>query len=900
MERSRERTSSLFVVLLAVAFLPACAGGSDPSRTGESGRATFRLTATSASGNVYRLRGAAIDVQGAQAAEIAGPLDPADPQLTATASLAAGSYQFTLRPGWTMYEVPPGGAPVVVQAQLTGPNPVVVEIAPGQDAPVTFHFLVAGETIPTGTATVGIAVDQADGGLPPEGPPGPEPSTVPVIIPANVRVTDEATRAALVEFGPASGTLRFAHRTPLLDSLVADDVVVSAPSAAAPAGYLRKVVSVRVDGAEVVVETSQANLTDAVEQGVLQGRVELGPDHLLRTEYEMEGVTIEPAPSDAGEELLALGVGESYAFQMNFNHVFVPVSGPGASGRITVNGSIQFNVGYGVHVGISACWEFPFVCVDSFQASVGFSQSAHLSIVGTASGLLGAEVKIATQYYAPKVFFIGPVPVVVVPSLILYLTAGGQVEARVSFEASEAANAQLGARWTDANGWQDISSFGIDADVSPLTFTGVIKPRAAAKTAMSLKLYDIAGPELSLEAGLELDGHVPRNPTWIINGFLVGKLAFRVDLPIIGTLANFETTLFDTSRELKRAPNAPPTLDMSSRTRSDPNVYPPGSPPWVGLRVPVDFTPGCSGILGGGGYFAANDPEDGCVRVTIVSDRDGALPYKHTFTTVGRRTLTITATDSQGAAVSKKFVLNVVNNNPSITLTSATPNPHQGEPVVISAAIADANEADGARLCASNVWTVDAPDTWTGGGCRIVVTFGATGSRQVGVRTQDSDGAEGGSALALEVLPPRPDPVPLFRGAKLYLRDSADRRVEFCPFDQICCVARDVPEATTIDLTKPGCSAPNAYFVDADVANPAGEALIYEWTLQGPRGSVLGTQSSASPRFEMLDDPLGTSLASGDECRVILSVKAPDPSHNIGPFPVWQGRCTYHYFNGIR
>ena len=702
-EKSRMKIPSLLALLLAAAALSACSGGSEPSRTGETGRAAFSLTATSASGKVYRLRGAVIDVQGAQTVEMRGPLDPTDPQVTTTASLPPGAYQFGLRAGWTMYRVPADGAPVEVPAQLTGPNPVMVEIASGQDAPVTFHFQVGGETIPAGSATVGIDVDEPDGGLPPDGAPGPDPSTVPVIIPANVRVTDEATRAALVAYSPTDGTLRFATSTPLLAGLVAGDVLVSAPSTAAPAGYLRKVVSITTDGAEVSLETTQANLTDAVSQGVLEGKAELGPSQLLRTEYEMEGVTIEPVPPEevpapvgdaaAGEEFLALGVGESYDFRMAFNHVFVPTAG----GAITVNGSIQFNVGYGVHVGISGTWKPPFVMVDSFQASVGFSQSAHLSIVGTASGLLGDEVRIAKQYYTPQVFFIGPIPVVIAPSLTLYLTAGGQVEARVSFEANEAANAQLGARWTDDDGWQDISGFGIDADVSPVTFSGVIKPRAAAKTSMSLKLYDVAGPELSLEAGVELDGHIPRSPTWIINGFLIGKLGFRVELPIIGTIASYETTLFNSSRELKRAPNAPPVLALTDRAKSDPLSASIGlgdsALPWVEVRESVDFTPGCKGSLAAGIYFTANDPEEGCVRVTIVSDKEGPLPYKHTFTSVGHRILTITAIDSQGASSSKKFVLNVVNSKPTINLTVPPAAIYQGSPITITTEIRESQRS---------------------------------------------------------------------------------------------------------------------------------------------------------------------------------------------------------------
>jgi hypothetical protein len=192
----------------------------------------LRLSATSASGKVYRLRAAVFDAQGPQTVEIAGPLDPADPQATVTASLTPGAYQISLRAGWRMYLVPAVGDPVEVPALLTSPNPTPVEIASGQDAPVTFEFQVAGETVAPGTVTVGINANDADGGLPGDGSTWPDPSTVPVIIPENVRVTDEETRAALTEYSSATGTLRFARQTAVLDRLVPGDVLVSAPSVA--------------------------------------------------------------------------------------------------------------------------------------------------------------------------------------------------------------------------------------------------------------------------------------------------------------------------------------------------------------------------------------------------------------------------------------------------------------------------------------------------------------------------------------------------------------------------------------------------------------------------------------------------------------------------------------------
>ena len=268
------------VVVLALSFagcltatcLGGCngsSGGDSPNQEGRTGSATLLLSATSASGKVFRLRSAIFDLEGPETKEIDGPLDPTNPQATATASLVPGSYRIALRPGWRMFEVPTAGAPVEVEAALVSPNPVTAEIASGEDSAINFQFQVGGEIVSPGTVTIGISVTQLDGGLAPDASPAPDMPPVPVIVPDTSHVVDEGTRAVLTAFDQTSGTLRFSQSTALLAALAPGDVLVSAPSSAAPSGYLRKITAIRTDGADVVLETSQANLTDAVSQGVL-------------------------------------------------------------------------------------------------------------------------------------------------------------------------------------------------------------------------------------------------------------------------------------------------------------------------------------------------------------------------------------------------------------------------------------------------------------------------------------------------------------------------------------------------------------------------------------------------------------------------------------------------------
>ncbi|GGR24111.1 hypothetical protein [Deinococcus ruber] len=724
-----------------------------------------------------------------------------------------------------------------------------------------------------------IGVLSACGSDPTPAPGDPsDPQSQAVIIPPTTKVADTATRAALSSYDADTGILTFTQSTPALASLKPGDVLASEPSSAAPSGYLRKVTGVRQEGSQTVLDTTQANLTDAITQGELDTDFQLTSDDLLRTEGLPEGVTLTATPAPTGQLKSLAGVGEQYSFNLNFDHTFLPVQGPNATGSIRVDGGVNFNVGYGVNVGIKPCFDLPPICVTSFQASVGFAQGSHLNITGDFHGVVGDAVLVGSQYFKPKVFFIGPVPVVLVPKVELYLTAGGEVTAHVEFAANESVTAQVGARWTRGNGWKDISGFGLNGDLSPPKFSGSLKPRVGVQSRASFTLYDVAGPEATLEGGVNLDVAYPRNPNWIVNGFLKGTLGFRVKLPILGTLASYSTTLFDISKELGRSGNTPPVLALTNQ----PHTVNVGE--LQNLRAFCTVT---GPAFGNGEFYSASDAEDGCPQITVVSDVDGPLPADATFTAPGDRTLTVTAKDSQGASTSLRFTLSVINPPPTLKVNFSG-DPHQGEDYLMSAAVADTNEPAGSHLCDFTTWAVDAPDTLSAsGGCDIKVKFGATGARQVRVSVHDSFGAVTSQTVTVTVLPPPANPYPVIKTSGVYTLGGT------------YCGEYAVSNGSTLDFTSStSCTANTArYTAKATIDNPQQEALTYDWKFivqyQGK-----DTVFSSSQTGSMVLNGAGGGFNNGKTttpCRVILTVGAPDPGRSK-TLTVWSGLCSYYTF----
>jgi len=720
------------------------------------------------------------------------------------------------------------------------------------------------------------------------------PAVGDTVIPDTTKVSDPATRALLTAYDPSSGQMRFSQPTPILAALKPGDVLVSEPSSAAPYGYLRKVVSSRTEGGVVVLETAQAKLTDAVSKGVLDAKFDLTAKNLKSSSALLPGVSFS---TNAVSPQPRAGIGENYNFKLKFNKVFVPFDSPNASGQITVDGLVEFNAGYGVHVGISGCFEIPPVCVDSVEAKIGFDQAASLHISGDLKGQVSKEIQVGSQLFDPIVFFIGPVPVVLVPKVDLYLSVGGQLEAKFDFQAAESAVAQLGARWTPDDGWKNISNFNFDVSAPKPSVSGNLKPRATTRSTASMTLYGVAGPEVSLIGGLELEGQIPGNPTWIVRGFLKGTVGFRVELPILGTLSDYQATLFDTGREFSRSGNTAPKITLTANALPSPLAFPRDAPPQVYLGLPASFASGCG--LFAGFYFNIYDLEDSCgVTSTVVSDVDGPLPAQYIFKTEGVRVITVTARDSQGLTDVKTFRLRAYNPRPDVLL-ERTGDPQQGENYAISANISDPNESDLKLLCTNATWSVDAPDTVTGpSGCLQQVKFGTTGSREVRVSTRDSYGAVGVAKLTLNVLPPPENPFPRIVNSGVYSREFGGGAGSLRSCSDVA-----VSSGSTIDLSQEGCTfsilgtPPPRYSAAVTVETPTAEALTYDWKLlitdvNGTYNPYVGAAPN-KPTFVLANFGNDPANPVTNVCEVRLMVNAPDPTRSKGPFSVWKGKCTY-------
>ena len=244
-----------------------------------------------------------------------------------------------------------------------------------------------------------------------------------------------------------------------------------------------------------------------------------------------------------------------------------------------------------------------------------------------------------------------------------------------------------------------------------------------------------------------------------------------------------------------------------------------------------------------------------CCTITWTSDVDGPLgterSVQRTFTTLGSRTLTVSATDSAGATSTATTTLNVVNFAPVIALNS----PSEGDAVfrtattVLRGKATDRNEINDELACDNLTWTSSvASDPFPKTGCDVEAIFSSNGSRTLTLTATDALGATDAKSVNISVVDPPANLPPNVR-----VTSPEDR----------------APVRTDEALTLSGTAE------DPEGSSP----LTYQWTVQLFDNAPIVVGDAASVQWK----PSDTFNFNGEGTYVVkVRLNVTDPQGNTG------------------
>lgn len=362
------------------------------------------------------------------------------------------------------------------------------------------------------------------------------------------RILTPQERAALTS--STGMTLRFDAPPASLVDVAAGSVVVSEPSPGAPKGLLRRVIAVTADGAALELQTEQAAIGEALADGVGGTEVAVTPEQVDLAALP-ESVSVRPQAA-LGQADAPLPV---QSLVIDLDQVVHDVDGDSATtgDRVVADGTLELALVLDTSLDArgSTVQRFRFAVELQEQLDIAYSVGPEVS---------GAwEAEVATIPLQPVRFFAGIFPVVVVPEIRVAVGAATGTTVGVEFSGEQTLSAGVGAEYTAADGWRDISGLTYDATgTATVPSSGATADRTGSVTrVIAMEVYGTAGPNVFAATHLELrsrDGGAPQHQLAVRNE---AGVAVAVDPPFLGTVAEYQQTLFDQREELWRHPSAP-------------------------------------------------------------------------------------------------------------------------------------------------------------------------------------------------------------------------------------------------------------------------------------------------------------------------------------------------------
>jgi hypothetical protein len=490
-----------------------------------AGSARSAVVTGLADGTAYKVQVAVVNSVGAGKAVASAPVTPKVTVPSAPLGVTAAPAASGVTVGWQPPTSAGGSAVSGYVVAVTGTTITVTAAAAARSVTVT--GLTAGTSY---TFTVAAQNGKGRGSAVMS-----TPATAGATVGPKTVVLSAASLATLTLVG-TDGSLVFTKPTSQVQGLAIGDVVVAGVSAAAPDGLLAKVTSVTSAGSTVTVATTPASLNQALSSASFGGTAVLGSGQVTGFTPARRGVRLAPAPST--------GDCRAPSFSVTANVTVYKAS----NGRTV---SVQGGICVLPRVSFSASVT-PTHITSDFTGTVTATASAKFTAqlshdFGDKNGLTLGYVT-----FAPIRFFVGYVPIVIVPTLSLKLVDKGTVSAGVSAGVSKSLT--LGAHVTTSDAHAAATPvYSATTQWDPPQVFGSMEAAAGIQANLSTKVDGVPGPTLTDTLWIpELTVDTTTQPWWTLDAEDVLDVHYK--LVLLGhPLAVFQLTLLDKKRQLAAA-----------------------------------------------------------------------------------------------------------------------------------------------------------------------------------------------------------------------------------------------------------------------------------------------------------------------------------------------------------
>jgi alpha-tubulin suppressor-like RCC1 family protein len=351
------------------------------------------------------------------------------------------------------------------------------------------------------------------------------------VVPPTTKVLPKDTLQDLAEISEDGTEFTFSETSPELESLALGEIMVGDTSDAAPYGFLRKVSDISNQNGQVVVETVDATLEEAIEQGALKVSKALTPNDVVESQTR-EGVSLEMDPQSQDLNGFYISIKNIVLYDKDGNTATT-------GDQVTANGKVEIDPSFDLKMVIKRKKLQELVIINETR------ETSELKIKFEVSEPLIDEWWILSRHvFAPITVLVGPVPVVIVPILTVSVGVDGSVRAGITTGVTQEANLRAGLIYENGQ-WSPVSELTnqFTYQAPDAYFEITVKGYTAAD--LDVMIYGVAGPFARAEAYLKL--RYRRDLTSncrMLDGGLEAPVGVRIKI-FSKTIAGYEAKVLD-------------------------------------------------------------------------------------------------------------------------------------------------------------------------------------------------------------------------------------------------------------------------------------------------------------------------------------------------------------------
>ena len=350
------------------------------------------------------------------------------------------------------------------------------------------------------------------------------------------KVVDLETRNKISAIDTNNFTFTLNGETEVIKNLKVGDILVDSASTMAPNGYLRKISKIENGSGTTILRTEQAKLWEAIPQASIRYTSGVLNKKMLKSVELSEGVKFSEKP-----DLNKTNKTEFEVFSFDLNKDI---------GNVNVSGSSSLDMEFIFNFDWSFSLDLDLVEVDLFKTAININQSSNNKVQSNNGETLHEKVSIAKMNFTPWTFSLGPVPVVLVPQVELFIEVDGTISAQLSTWASENYSSEIGLKYTSDDGWEGIGTKNANLDFHPPVLKAGANFESHVGPEVKVLLYGVAGPTMNITGCCKLDAAPTTNGNWNLNFNIGAKAEAGVEVSLLGFDLSYDTELFCIKKNL--------------------------------------------------------------------------------------------------------------------------------------------------------------------------------------------------------------------------------------------------------------------------------------------------------------------------------------------------------------